>query len=226
MMIFIYKDEVTPPTIITETDMYKKYFEKRGLMKSSKIFQSAYTTTITSEKVEVKLLATDINSIQHLGILKKNKSVFSFIDITIQEYLAAYYVSTLPSGEQLKEINDHIVHKDVVLKFFCGLTELKNINNWNVILAQPEYVEIRALRCIFESQNYHRCIELFTKANGKLLIIGKTLTLLDYYAIGYCMGKAILHVNDIVLQIELTAEGLDIITQFLKEAINDAQYDV
>ena len=111
----------------------------------------------------------------------------------------------------------------VVLKFFCGITKLQNPDHWAAIMdilltnkdGKKNSVTLRALRCVFESQNGQRCRELFSKAEGKLKIFNDTLTLLDYFVIGYCLESARDTARSIELVCQLTAEGLDIITEKL-----------
>ena len=208
-----------------------------------RISKLAYTTTATSK---TSILSEELMSlggewsaddIANLGILvideKENESgaesIFSFVHLTNQEFLAAYHVSRLPPDEQLKAIREHVVqpHMAVVLKFFCGLTKLQNDDHWSVIMnsafaGSDKTVNLRALHCIFESQNDQRCRELFTKAGGKLVIRNETLTLLDYCAVGYCIEAA----NNLVkieLRCQLTAEGLDIITEKLTHTMDSVR---
>ena len=77
---------------------------------------------------------------------------------------------------------------------------------------------------VYESQNHQRCRELFTKNGGKITICHRTLSILDYSAIGYCMEAA----NDIMTKIGfrcciLTAEGLNIITEKLTHTMDNVK---
>ena len=204
----------------------------RGIFKLAYIATSASKTSILSEDVMSLGGGWSADDIANLGILVMDKkenesgaeSIFSFVHLTNQEFLAAYHVSRLPPDEQLKAIREHVVqpHMAVVLKFFCGLTKLQNDDHWSVIMNSAliedrgyQKVNLRALHCVFESQNDQRCRELFTKAGGKLVIKNETLTLLDYCAVGYCIEAANNLVKEIELRCQLTAEGLDIITEKL-----------
>ena len=211
----------------------------RGIFKLAYIATAASKTSILSEDV-MSLGEWSADDIANLGILVMDKkenesgeeSIFSFVHLTNQEFLAAYHVSRLPPDEQLKAIREHVVqpHMGVVLKFFCGLTKLQNDDHWSVIMNSAlidEYgdkkVNLRALHCIFESQNDQRCRELFTKAGGKLVINNETLTLLDYCAVGYCIEAANNLVKEIELRCQLTAEGLDIITEKLTHTMDSVR---
>ena len=199
------------------------------------ISKLAYNT-IANKKSSIPL--HDINGefsvsdIAKLGIivvdrkagLSGRETILSFVHLTNQEFLAAYHVSTLTSDEQLEAIRKYFgqPHMGVVLKFFCGITGLQNPDHWTAIMDNALIneqdggnVNLRALQCVFESQNVHRGRELFTKAGGKLVIINETLTLLDYCVVGYCLVSASNIVETISLLCQLTAEGLGIIEQKL-----------
>ena len=212
----------------------------RGISKLAYTTTTDSRTSILSEEVLSLGREWSTADIANLGILVMDKkenesgteSIFSFVHLTNQEFLAAYHVSRLPPDEQLKAIREHVVqpHMAVVLKFFCGLTKLQNDEHWSVIMNSAlirEYsdkkVNLRALHCIFESQNDQRCRELFTKADGKLVILNETLTLIDYCTIGYCMVAATNLVNEINFSCQLTAEGLDIITEKLSNTMDSVR---
>ena len=158
--------------------------------------------------------------------------IFSFVHLTIQEFLAAYHISRLTPDGQLEAIREHVVqpHMGVVLKFFCGLTKLHDPNHWAEILNNAllgdvfdKKVNLRALHCVLESQNNQRCKELFAKAKGNLAIINDTLSLLDYYAIGFCIDAASDNINSIELRCQINSEGLDIITQKVAHLMNSVK---
>ena len=211
------------------------------------ISKLAYTITVASKSSFLlgelmQLIGGEWSTthVANLGILVMDKNendsgaepVFTFVHLTNQEFLAAYHVSRLPPSEQLKAIREHVVqpHMGVVLKFFCGLTKLQNDDQCSVIMNSAliddrgdKKVNLRALHCVFESQNDQKCRELFTKADGKLIILNETLTLLDYCAIGYCMAAANDLVKEIELRCQLTAEGLDIITEKLTNTMDNVR---
>ena len=203
------------------------------------ISKVAYNTTAASK---TSLSLHDINSefsvsdVANLGFIVVDRKIgftggepiLSFVHLTNQEFLAAFHVSTLPPDEQLKAVREHVgqPHMGVVLKFFCGLTGLQNPDHWTSILDNAlinEYgmkkVNLKAVHCVFESQNGQRCRELFSKAGGKLVIHNETLTLLDYCVVGYCLESASDTVKSIALTCPLTAEGLEIIVQKLTRSI-------
>ena len=196
---------------------------------------AASRTDVSQYDIEDGTSATEVETLGLLIVDEKDgvecsETAYSFPHLTNQEFLAAYYMSTLGPEEQLAAVKEHSVspHMGVVLKFYCGLTKLKNVEQWEAVLDNAlleDYVDrkvnLNALHCIFESQNSHRCKELFRKAEGKLAIRNETLTLTDYCAIGHCLAIASDIVTIITLKCQLATEGLDIITQKLMSVTLD-----
>ena len=48
--------------------------------------------------------------------------LYSFLHLTVQEYLAAYHISQQSRDEQAAFINEEIFEKEVVVRFLAGLT--------------------------------------------------------------------------------------------------------
>eukprot|EP00731_Ephydatia_muelleri_P002612 Em0001g2612a len=193
---------------------------------------SASRTSISLQDINGEFSISDIANLGIIVVDKKEglsgrEPILSFVHLTNQEFLAAYHVSTLPPDEQLKAIREHIgqPHMSVVLKFFCGITGLQNPDHWTSIMDNAlindiiAKVNLKALHCVFESQNGQRCRELFSKAGGKLCILRETLTLLDYCVVGFCLELASDAVKSIALKCPLTAEGMEIIVQKLTTSI-------
>ena len=105
---------------------------------------------------------------------------YSFLHLTIQEFLAAYHISQQSSSAQAKMISK-ILHRDPlspVLPFYAGLTRLSNsgvhdvllevtkkpLDNFAVLGGKPHAVSddrrrlaLALLNCIFESQDASMC---------------------------------------------------------------------
>ena len=187
---------------------------------------AAAKTSLSLHHINSEFSVSDIANLGFIVVDRKigftgGETILSFVHLTIQEFLAAYHVSTLPSDEQLKAIREHIgqPHMGVVLKFFCGITGLQNPDHWTSIMDNARKDILKSMHCVFESQNGQRCGELFSKVNGDLYIRNETLTLLDYCVVGYCLESASDTVKSITLKCPLTAEGLEIIVQKLTRSI-------
>lgn len=56
-------------------------------------------------------------------------SSFHFIHLTLQEYLAAFHISQLPTYDQTRLVHEHLDshHFNIILRFVAGLAKVANI---------------------------------------------------------------------------------------------------
>lgn len=137
------------------------------------------------------------SNFQTLGIMQKEIQpypgkgdviVYSFLHLTIQEFLAAYHVSQLSR----KEIKEHFHrYKNVrnlatMLRFVAGLTELKSIT----ISVNKELYNMNTLHCLYESGDESITSRLFSKSHEifKIRRLLPKATPQDMYIIGRCIA--------------------------------------
>ena len=113
---------------------------------------------------------------------------FYFIHLTVQEFIAAVYVSLLPAEEQ-REIWSKCLgepHMAQVWRFYCGLTGLTNYEFLQAnITGYP--VDFQ-MQCLFESQNASLVQKLMPHVVGEEVEVGP-VTAYDSTAYGYCLSK-------------------------------------
>ena len=138
----------------------------------SKICRLAYEmTTLSKQAME----QTDIESFfdvkEYLGLLTVDRTatrhgfqeMYTFLHLTAQEYLAAYYISKLDEKEQLKVIEKYGKQNQMqqVWKFFCGLARKSNVESsqqqFKALLRHSEYGTLYRVQCCFESQSSYFC---------------------------------------------------------------------
>ena len=113
---------------------------------------------------------------------------YYFIHLTVQEFIAAVYVSLLPAEEQREIWSKYLgePHMAQVWRFFCGLTRLKNYN-----LLQSNitgYPKDFQMKCLFESQNPSLVQKLMPHIVGEEMKV-RPKTAYDSTAYGYCLSK-------------------------------------
>lgn len=89
--------------------------------------------------------------LQHLGLMQAIPSfllpehfTYNFLHLSVQELLAAIYISKILDTEQLDTFNDLLGHSRLfgVFQFYAGITKLK-INGANKILKRSTSLDIR-----------------------------------------------------------------------------------
>ena len=121
---------------------------------------------------------------------------FNFLHFTIQEFLAAYYLSTLEASEQVQKIEDSLDkrHLEIVLRFFAGITKFQSSDrsrtprDW----LQTYYEsgsKLECLRWMFEAQDKELLREVLGDRTQDLNLSNQTLSPFDCHILGYCIAN-------------------------------------
>ena len=113
---------------------------------------------------------------------------YYFIHLTVQEFIAAVYVSLLPAEEQRKIWSKYLgkPHMAQVWRFYCGLTRLTHSELLQAnITGYPEDFQ---MQCLFESQNASLVQKLMLHIVGEAVTV-QPKTAYDSTAYGYCLSK-------------------------------------
>ena len=155
---------------------------------------------------------------EHMGFMSEcrelcvdrgTESSYNFLHLSLQEYLAAWHISQLPSTEQREYFERELCIPSrpltllnsqkkfaVVTLFLAGITGLRN-DFWQSLCLVTVSPDI--CRCIFEAQNskfcqQHLCSvaqqhsQVFTTRSDHEY--ARSLSGLDFYALGYCIAHS------------------------------------
>ena len=138
---------------------------------------------------------------------------YNFLHLTMQEFLAAYYVSKLTSSQQARMIDKSIGRKHfvIVLRFFAGLTKF-NIQHSSdssfssrlfkfleeLVTRTPakclrtyysqDSSKLESLRWMFEAQDKQLLRQALGAGTQDLDLSYQTLAPFDCYVLGYCIA--------------------------------------
>ena len=156
-----------------------------------------------------------------LGLLMKHTSVYgrneaeiyTFLHLTLQEYLGAFYFSQLSTNEQKEYFAEYssLKQMNVVWRFVSGLTKMRNAGwdvfkgwraewmegndfytfdydmNTNTVVVQPFIIQ-----CLYEAQDPQSCEDVFgsfkVKYPERVFNPYQSLTNYDVFALGYCVS--------------------------------------
>ena len=142
-----------------------------------------------------------------LGLLQAVESMvsagkcvsFNFLHLSIQELLAAFSISRLPSSEQISVFQQLVIEPrfSAVFQFYAAITKLQNPGIQRVIAriiqnAKQDWNQrpllVSLLKCLFEAQDPCLCQFVAEALEGKLNLEHSSLTPLDSLSVGYFLS--------------------------------------
>ena len=156
---------------------------------------------------DIKSYGIDTSKINGLGLLViapstsvygREKS-YNFLHLTLQEFCAAFYISKLPSQEQLECFNKFKFTENfrMIWRFFSGITGLRNIDllykilPTKLTLVSSHYRGRRTMELmhrVHEAQSDDVCQLVGSHLDGKIFLFGyKQLDMIDCTAVGYLL---------------------------------------
>ena len=134
-------------------------------------------------------------TIDHQIMRHGSANTCSFLHLTFQEFLAAYYLTTLGSDEQYQCVSNYSkkAHMHVVCKFLCGLTKLKSESDlmcFRTIISGAPPCTLLHLHCTYESQSEVACQTLISSCGGMLYLKKETVNPSDFSAIVFIVANA------------------------------------
>ena len=205
--------------------------DEKGLF--LKICQLGFEKTLSSKQVMRKDEVSDFFKDVHcgkesMGLITVDcmarkcgfENLYTFLHLTFQEYLAAYYIFKSSMAEQLQLLRKYGKkrHMQVVWKFYCGLTsfEEKDVRFLEIMKCSED--DHFGVQCAFESQQSTTCDYVVQSGeSGALSFQGHFLTPSDLTAIGYVLNKALCPVKKLVLD-RCKFIGMEGLNAFLDEA--------
>ena len=174
----------------------------RGIVKQQLIFH-----TIPSDRETMGLMDMEYDELESVS--------YNFLHLTIQEFLAAYYVSKLAPSQQARMIDKSIgkEHFVIMLRFFAGLTKfniqhssdssfssrlfkfLKELVTRTPAKCLRTYYsqcssKLESLRWMFEAQDKQLLRQALGTGTQDLNLSNQTLTPFDCYVLGYCIAHS------------------------------------
>lgn len=134
-----------------------------------------------------------------LGLMRRESKVldggdtfaYSFLHITIQEFLAAYHIHQFP----LREVQSHFdrynnVYKlFVTMRFLTGLTKLQN-GGLSITIQDKIISSVSIFHQLMETKNDALVSQILNKQAGTITVkrVSSFLTEQDFYILGKCIG--------------------------------------
>ena len=173
---------------------------------------------------------------------------YNFLHLTIQEFLAAYYVSKLPPSQQARMIDKSIGKKHfvIVLRFLAGLTKfniqhssdssfssrlfkfLKELVTRTPAKCLRTYYsqsssKLESLRWIFEAQNKQLLMKVLGTGTQDLNCFFQTLAPFDWYVLGYCIAHSDCQWKLVLWSCKLGEDGMRMLARGSSDRLENVQ---
>ena len=160
----------------------------RGVMKNKVTFSSSDLP----QRSNTLCLLQAIES-----FLQSGKSVFySFLHLSIQEVLSAYYITTkLSDSEQVSQFQQLLNQPRfaAVFQFYAAITKLKSPGIRQIIdrIVQAKSIPLllSLLRCLHEAQDPALCLYVAERLEYRLDLSGTSLSSLDCLSVGFFLSS-------------------------------------
>ena len=145
---------------------------------------------------DVPLLYTGLlQEVPELYLESSGSSSYHFIHKTVQKFMAALYVSSLPPGERAQFVRTFFDKSNMtmVIRFMAGLTKFQSQDDILSILALQKKGGkrlVESLHWLFEAHDPDLVQKCMGEREWKLDFTFITFDPFDWYVIGYCISKS------------------------------------
>ena len=164
-----------------------------------------------------------LQEVPELYLESSGSSSYHFLHKTVQEFLAALYVSTLPPGERDKFVRSSFGEGSMrmVMRFMAGMTKFQSQEDMESILAlQKKGGESLYESChwLFEAHDpglVQKCMgdrEWKLELGGFFTLLSTTLDPFDCYVVGYCIANSRQPWDLKLVQCSITGECVKMLT--------------
>ena len=136
-----------------------------------------------------------LQEVPELYLESSGSSSYHFLHKTVQEFMAALHVSSLPPAERAEFIRTSFGKSNItmVVRFMAGLTKLQSQDDIEGVLAFQEKVErglLESLHWLFEARDPGLVQKCMGHREWTLQLEGENLDPFDCYVLGYCIANS------------------------------------
>ena len=155
--------------------------------------------------------------------------IYTFIHLTLQEYLSSIYIANQSDEEQKRIISSHGSDRKLaeVWKFYCGNRKCSR-ENFELLLSKTKTTikkyqmqsRLLHLHCCYESQQEWMCTQVANTYDSCIELCKQSLSPSDMTALGYVMSHSETSVKTLVISsCYIGPEGLSALAMELKETL-------
>eukprot|EP00731_Ephydatia_muelleri_P002922 Em0001g2922a len=136
-----------------------------------------------------------LQEVPELYLESSGSSSYHFLHKTVQEFMAALHVSSLPPGERAEFLRTSFGKSNItmVVRFMAGLTKFQSQDDIEGVLAFQEKVErglLESLHWLFEARDPGLVQKCMGHREWTLQLEGENLDPFNCYVLGYCIANS------------------------------------
>ena len=159
-----------------------------------------------SDEVGSSIHSLGLVTIDSTARLLDFEHLYSFLHLTFQEFLAAFYLTTLDDDTQLIKVREHVSKSEmlVVWKFYCGLVKFNHSKDQRLelIMSFVKKDDLYRFQCALESKQKAVCESTFhngeNTSQGSICVRDHTFLSVDFNAMSYSIVNTSFHVTELV----------------------------
>ena len=161
--------------------------------------------TFSTADIDRYHLPTDLSTlsllqgVESFAIAGECKSYnFNFLNLSVQELLAAFHISKLPPAGQVKIFNELFEEPrfSAVFQFYAAFTKLESEGVRNVVAKivqrKSKLPLLSLLCCLYEARDASLCKFVASQLNGELDLSDKSVSPVDCLSVGYFLNSVCL----------------------------------
>ena len=134
-----------------------------------------------------------VQAVKHSSSRVKRGNSYSFIHLTVQETLAAYFISKMPEEEQVKTFQNMLGNPRLanVLQMYAGFSKLQSESVREVIasmIKESKTILVSILNSLYQAQDASLCLYISGLLGGLLHLDHTSLSHEDCISVGYFLS--------------------------------------
>ena len=133
-----------------------------------------------------------LQEVPQLYLESSGSSSYHFLHKTVQEFMAALHVSSLPPGERAEFIRTSFGNSNMtmVVRFMAGLTKVQDYIEDILAFQEGGGILLESLHWLFEAHDPGLVQKCMGHREWTLKFFGEYLDPFDCYVLGYCIANS------------------------------------
>ena len=164
--------------------------DSRQVFEESDVHDICLTDNFGSDSYSFGLLVID----RYFAKFRDYETSYTFLHLTLQEYLAAIFIARLSEPEQINKVTTYCSQENLAVtwRFLLGILDYSKVctmDLFNVILCGTRSNHLLHVQCAHESQHFDACTDVL-RFHNQSLMFSSISNPSDIFSIAYVLKNA------------------------------------